>query len=121
MVRFGTFELDLRARELRKDGRSTGLREQSIRILALLLEKPGEVVLREKIRKTLWPNDEPDGKLLSLETPHMRAGAGIGPSGGGPTATKAALRDTMCKDMAGRIVKLFRQWTPDFDNDGKTN
>ena len=57
MVRFGAFELDLRARELRKDGRSTGLREQSIRILALLLEKPGQVILREEIRKTLWPND----------------------------------------------------------------
>jgi eukaryotic-like serine/threonine-protein kinase len=57
LVRFGVFELDLRARELRKNGVSTGLPEQSIRILALLLEKPGEVVLREEIRKKLWPND----------------------------------------------------------------
>ncbi len=57
VVRFGVFELDLRARELRNDGLSTGLPEQAIRILALLLEKPGEVVLREQIRKTLWPND----------------------------------------------------------------
>jgi eukaryotic-like serine/threonine-protein kinase len=57
LVRFGVFELDLRARELRKDGLSTGLPEQAIKILALLLEKPGEVVLREEIRKTLWPND----------------------------------------------------------------
>jgi len=55
VVRFGVFELDLRARELRNDGLSTGLPEQAIRILALLLEKPGEVVLREQIRKTLWP------------------------------------------------------------------
>ena len=57
LVRFGVFELDLRARELRKGGFSTGLPEQSIRILALLLETPGEVVLREEIRKKLWPND----------------------------------------------------------------
>jgi eukaryotic-like serine/threonine-protein kinase len=57
VVRFGVFELDLRARELRKDGRTTGLPEQSIRILALLVERPGDVVLREEIRKTLWPND----------------------------------------------------------------
>jgi serine/threonine protein kinase len=57
LVRFGVFELDLRARELRKAGLSTGLPEQSIKILALLLEKPGEVVLREEIRKKLWPND----------------------------------------------------------------
>ena len=57
IVRFDSFELDLRARELRKAGLSTGLPEQSIKILALLLEKPGEVVLREEIRKKLWPND----------------------------------------------------------------
>ena len=47
----------VRARELRKSGLSTGVPEQSIKILALLLEKPGEVVLREEIRKKLWPND----------------------------------------------------------------
>jgi serine/threonine protein kinase len=57
LIRFATFELDLRARELRKDGRSTGLPEQSITVLAMLLERPGEVVLREEIRTKLWPND----------------------------------------------------------------
>jgi serine/threonine protein kinase/DNA-binding winged helix-turn-helix (wHTH) protein len=56
-VWFGDFELDLRARELRKGGVSTGLPEQSVKILAMLLERPGEVVLREEIRKKLWPND----------------------------------------------------------------
>lgn len=39
------------------DGRSTGLPDQSITILAMLLEQPGELVLREDIRTTLWPND----------------------------------------------------------------
>src|SRR5579863_5464142 len=57
LIRFAAFELDLRARELRKDGRSTGLPDQSITILAMLLEQPGELVLREDIRTTLWPND----------------------------------------------------------------
>ena len=57
VIRFDAFELDLRARELRRDGLGTGLPEQSIRILALLLERPGDVVLREEIRKELWPND----------------------------------------------------------------
>jgi VCBS repeat-containing protein len=57
VVRFEAFELDLRARELRKEGLDTRLPEQSIRILALLLERPGDVVLREEIRKELWPND----------------------------------------------------------------
>src|SRR5258708_8998018 len=57
LIRFAAFELDLRARELRKDGRSTGLPDQSITILAMLLEQPGELVQREDIRTTLWPND----------------------------------------------------------------
>jgi len=57
LIRFAAFELDLRARELRKDGRSTGLPDQSITILAMLLEQPSTLVLREDIRTTLWPND----------------------------------------------------------------
>jgi hypothetical protein len=68
--------------------------------------------------KTLWPSDEPEGKLLSLETPQLRTGAGIGPTGGGPNATETAMRDTMCREMAVRIVKLFRKWSPDFDDGG---
>ena len=55
--RFGAFELDLRARELRKHGVKVGLPEQSIQILAILVKRSGEVVLREEIRKKLWPND----------------------------------------------------------------
>jgi hypothetical protein len=68
--------------------------------------------------QTRWPGDEPDGKLLTLQTPDLRVGGGVGPSGGGPNATEAALREAMCRDMAVRIVKLFRKWTPDFDDGG---
>src|SRR3989454_1500644 len=57
LLRFESFELDLRARELRKNGVSTGLPDQSVKILIMLLARPGEVVLREEIRKKLWPND----------------------------------------------------------------
>jgi serine/threonine protein kinase/DNA-binding winged helix-turn-helix (wHTH) protein/tetratricopeptide (TPR) repeat protein len=57
VVGFGPFELDLRARELRKHGLRIKLPEQSVRILAMLLERPGQVVLREEIQKKLWPND----------------------------------------------------------------
>src|SRR5437764_14768359 len=55
-VRFGPFELDLRARELRKEGRRIRLQEQPFQILRMLLESPGEVVLREEIRSRLWTN-----------------------------------------------------------------
>src|SRR5215472_11810038 len=56
-IRFGPFELDTRAAELRKHGIKIRLQEQSFQILVMLLESPGEVVLREDIRKKLWPND----------------------------------------------------------------
>jgi DNA-binding winged helix-turn-helix (wHTH) protein len=57
-VRFEGFELDVRAGELsRPDGAKVRLGEQPLRILLVLLENPGSVVLREEIRKRLWPND----------------------------------------------------------------
>jgi serine/threonine protein kinase len=57
IARFGEFELDLRAGELRRGTERIRLQEQPFRILAMLLEHPGEVVLRDEIRKRLWPND----------------------------------------------------------------
>jgi len=53
--RFGVFEVDLRAAELRKRGVRIKLQEQPFRILSLLLEHPGEVVTREELRQQLWP------------------------------------------------------------------
>ena len=57
IVRFGLFELDFRAGELRKNGVKIKLQEQSFRILAALLRKPGDVVTREELRSELWPSD----------------------------------------------------------------
>jgi len=56
VIRFGAFELDVRAAELNKNGRKILLQEQPFQILLMLLEKPGDVVLREEIRQRLWPN-----------------------------------------------------------------
>lgn len=56
-IRFNDFELDVRAFELRREGSRVRLQEQPLRILTALLERPGEVVSREEIRKRLWPND----------------------------------------------------------------
>jgi DNA-binding winged helix-turn-helix (wHTH) protein/Tol biopolymer transport system component len=56
-LRFGPFELDVRAGELRKHGTRLRLRTQTLQILLILLEHPGEVVLREEIRQQLWPGD----------------------------------------------------------------
>jgi Tol biopolymer transport system component/DNA-binding winged helix-turn-helix (wHTH) protein len=55
--RFGVFEVDLRAGELRRNGMKIKLQEQPFRVLALLLEKSGEIVSREELRNRLWAAD----------------------------------------------------------------
>src|SRR5579859_652772 len=57
VLRFGVFEANLGAQELRKHGTRVRLRGQSFFILSMLLEKPGEVVTREEMRQRLWPAD----------------------------------------------------------------
>ena len=52
---FGVFEVDLRAGQLTKSGRRLRLQEQPFQVLAMLLEKPGELVTREELRSRLWP------------------------------------------------------------------
>ncbi len=56
-LRFGVFELDLRAGELRKHGLRVRLQEQPFQVLAMLLENHGEVVTREELQRKLWPAD----------------------------------------------------------------
>ncbi len=57
LVRFDAYEVDLRAGELYKAGRKIKLQVQPFHVLALLLERPGEVVTREELQKKLWPAD----------------------------------------------------------------
>jgi TolB-like protein/DNA-binding winged helix-turn-helix (wHTH) protein len=57
IVRFGTFEADLGTRELRKSGVRIKLHGQPFEVLAMLLDRPGEAVLREELRQRLWSTD----------------------------------------------------------------
>src|SRR5438876_8346855 len=57
VMRFGAFELDVQSGELRKHGLRTRLTPQSFQVLLLLLERRGEVVTREALRRKLWPAD----------------------------------------------------------------
>jgi len=59
-LKFGIFEADLRAGELTKHGKRLSLQEQPFRLLALLLEKPGELVTREELQGRLWPQTTVD-------------------------------------------------------------
>jgi TolB-like protein/DNA-binding winged helix-turn-helix (wHTH) protein/Flp pilus assembly protein TadD len=53
--KFGVFEADLRTGELTKLGKRVKLQEQPFQLLAMLLEKPGELVIRQELRERLWP------------------------------------------------------------------
>jgi len=57
VLRFGTFEVDLRAGELRKQGVRIKLQEQPFHVLTLLLQRPGEVITREELRSELWQSE----------------------------------------------------------------
>src|SRR5215467_2891170 len=54
---FGVFEVDLRARELHKQGKRIKLQDQPFQVLAVLLQRSGEVVSREELRQQIWPED----------------------------------------------------------------
>ncbi len=57
IYRFGIFEVDVKASELRKNGLRLKLPEQPFQILAVLLERPGEIITRDELRTRLWPGD----------------------------------------------------------------
>src|SRR3984885_7969564 len=56
-VRAGLFEVDLGSGEVHKNGRKIPLQEQPFRVLAMLLERPGEIVTRDELQASLWPAD----------------------------------------------------------------
>ena len=62
-VRFGDVEIDLRLREVRRGAAAVRLQEQPFQLLALMLDRPGDVVSRDDIRQRLWP----DGTSVDFE------------------------------------------------------
>jgi TolB-like protein/DNA-binding winged helix-turn-helix (wHTH) protein/Tfp pilus assembly protein PilF len=57
VVRFGTYELSLQSGEVRKAGVRIRVQQQPMKLLELLLERPGEVVTREELRSRVWPSE----------------------------------------------------------------
>jgi TolB-like protein/DNA-binding winged helix-turn-helix (wHTH) protein/Flp pilus assembly protein TadD len=57
VVRFGTFEVSLQSGEVRKAGVRIRVQQQPLKLLEVLLERPGEVVAREELRSRVWPNE----------------------------------------------------------------
>ena len=84
LFRFGVFEIDPQAGELRKQGRRIKLQEQPFQILVLLLQHHGEIVSRDELRHQLWPEDTFVDFDHSLNTAIMRLRETLGDSSENP-------------------------------------
>ena len=83
-VRTGLFEIDFGSSEVHKEGRKVQLQEQPFRVLAILLERPGEVVTREQLQARLWPADTYVGFDEGLNTAIRKLRVAFGDSAENP-------------------------------------
>lgn len=90
--RFGVFELDLQAGELRRSGIKVKLQEQPFQVLSLLLERPGEVVTREELRDRLWRADTFVDFDHGLNAAIKRLRNALGDSADNPTFVETVAR-----------------------------
>lgn len=84
LARFGVFELDFRAGDLRKNGTKLRLQGQPLQVLVILLERAGEVVTREQLREKLWPSDTFVDFDHSLNTAINKVREALGDSASSP-------------------------------------
>jgi DNA-binding winged helix-turn-helix (wHTH) protein len=90
--RFGVFELDLRAGELRRNGIKVKLQDQPFQVLTELLDRPGQVVTREELRNRLWPADTYVDFDHSLNAAVRRLRDTLGDSAENPTFVETVAR-----------------------------
>jgi DNA-binding winged helix-turn-helix (wHTH) protein len=89
---FGVFELDLSAGELRKNGAKLRLQGQPFQVLAVLLERAGEVVTREELQQKLWPSDTFVDFDHSLNTAINKVREALGDSASSPRYVETLAR-----------------------------
>ena len=92
IVRFGVFEADLDAGELRKHGLKIRLPEQAFQVLAMLAERPGEIVTRAELRERLWPGRAYVDFERGLNKAVNRLRSALGDSGTNPRFVGTAAR-----------------------------
>lgn len=92
IVRFGVFEVDLTAGELRKSGSKVRLQEQPFQLLAYLLTRSGEVVTRDELREKLWPADTFVDFDHSLNTAINKVREALGDSASSPRFVETLAR-----------------------------
>lgn len=83
-VRFGVFEVDFNAGELRRRGVKIRLHEQPFKVLCMLLDRPGEVITREELYRALWPDDTYTDSDLGLNSAMMKLRAALGDAAENP-------------------------------------
>jgi DNA-binding winged helix-turn-helix (wHTH) protein len=92
VARFGVFELDLSAGELRKGGVKLRLQGQPFQVLALLLDRAGDVVTREELQQKLWPSDTFVDFDHSLNTAINKVREALGDSASSPRYVETLAR-----------------------------
>src|SRR5882724_7064429 len=92
ILRFGVFDADLSAGELRKNGVKIRLQEQPFQILAFLLGRPGELVTRQDLRDKLWSNDTFVDFDHSLNTAINKLREALGDSASSPRFVETVAR-----------------------------
>ena len=92
LLRFGVFEVDLAAGELRKNGARIRLQEQPFQVLVALLEKAGKVVTREDLRQKIWPADTFVDFDHSLNTAVNKIREALGDSASSPRFVETLAR-----------------------------
>jgi cholera toxin transcriptional activator len=122
IVRFGVFELDLSAGELRKSGVRLRLRGQPFEVLVLLLERAGEVVTREELQQKLWPSDTFVDFDHSLNTAINKVREALGDSASSPRYVEtlarrgyrfiAPVQTNGLSDVAGAAPKIITPSEP---------
>jgi cholera toxin transcriptional activator len=91
-LRFGVFEVDLAAGELRKNGARIRLQEQPFQVLATLLQNAGQVVTRDHLRETIWPADTFVDFDHSLNTAVNKIREALGDSASSPRFVETLAR-----------------------------
>jgi cholera toxin transcriptional activator len=92
LLRFGVFEVDLDAGELRKNGARMRLQEQPFQVLAALLQNAGQVVTREHLREKIWPADTFVDFDHSLNTAVNKIRESLGDSASNPRFVETLAR-----------------------------
>ena len=92
LLRFGVFEVDLAAGELRKNGARIRLQEQPFQVLTTLLQNAGQVVTRENLRETIWPADTFVDFDHSLNTAVNKIRESLGDSASSPRFVETLAR-----------------------------